>query len=411
NDALDAHASFVSARAGTASGTVSIGAASGAASGKIDPAAPLRLAVRAELASLAVFQPWFGTEAAINGRAHLDVNASGTIGHPLWSGTVEADALQLGAPQYGLQISDGRLRAHLAPTGVAIDEAHFTGGDGTFDASGMIGLPGQPNAAATRVTWKAERFRLTNRPDLRFVVNGDGSLALENKRLALNGNVAVVEGHVEYEPSPTGKLASDIVIKGRPAEVRTAQASNVPLALDVDVDLGRDLTFVGEGLDATLGGRVRITTSANGRLQGRGTIRAVYGTYYAFGQKLTIDRGRVIFDGPLDNPALDVVALRKNLPVEAGIELTGTVKVPQVRITSNPPVAENEALAWLVTGQGLNTTGRVDYAALGAASAALLGKRGKPITADIAQRLGLTDISLQSSGTSSGTTSAQGTAA
>src|SRR6185437_10227203 len=171
NDALDAHASFASARAGSANGTVSIGAASGAASGKIDPAAPLQLAVRAELTSLAVFQPWFGTDAAINGRAHLDVNASGTIGNPLWSGAVEADALQLGAPQYGLQISDGRLRAHLAPTGVEIDEAHFTGGDGTFDASGMIGLPGQPNAAATRVTWKAERFRLTNRPDLHFVAN------------------------------------------------------------------------------------------------------------------------------------------------------------------------------------------------------------------------------------------------
>jgi translocation and assembly module TamB len=410
NDALDAHASFASVRAGTANGTVAIGAASGAASGKIDPAAPLRLAVRAELASLAVFQPWFGTEAAINGRARLDVNASGTIGDPRWSGAVEADALQLGAPQYGLQISDGRLRAHLAPTGVTIDEAHFTGGTGTFDASGTIGLPGQRNAAPTRVTWKAERFRLTNRPDLRFVVNGDGSLALENKRLALHGNVAVVEGHVEYEPSPSGKLVSDIVIKGRPVDTREAQASSVPLALDVDVDLGRDLTFDGEGLDATLGGRVRITTGANGRLQGRGTIRAVNGTYYAFGQKLTIDRGRVIFDGPLDNPALDVVALRKNLPVEAGVELTGTVKVPQVRITSNPPVAESEALAWLVTGQAPNTTGRVDYGALGAASAALLAKRGKPITADIAQRLGLTDISLQSSGTSSGTSSAQGTA-
>ncbi|HLW11543.1 MAG TPA: hypothetical protein VKU81_02490, partial [Casimicrobiaceae bacterium] len=108
NDALDAHASFASTRAGTASGTVSIGAAGGAASGKIDPAAPLRLAVHAELASLAVFQPWFGTEAAINGRARLDVNASGTIGNPLWAGAVEADALQIGAPQYGLQVSDGR---------------------------------------------------------------------------------------------------------------------------------------------------------------------------------------------------------------------------------------------------------------------------------------------------------------
>ena len=135
-------------------------------------------------------------------------------------------------------------------------------------------------------------------------------------------------------------------------------------------------------------------------MQASGTIRAVNGTYYAFGQKLTIDRGRVIFDGPIDNPALDVIALRKNLPVEAGVAISGTVKVPQVRVTSNPPVPENEALAWLVTGQGLNTSGRIDYGALSAASAALLGRGGKPFTAEIAQRFGLDEISLQSSGTS-----------
>jgi translocation and assembly module TamB len=71
-----------------------------------------------------------------------------------------------------------------------------------------------------------------------------------------------------------------------------------------------------------------------------------------------------------------------------------------VRVTSNPPVPENEALAWLVTGQGLNTSGRIDYGALSAASAALLGRGGKPFTAEIAQRFGLDEISLQSSGTS-----------
>ncbi|HEY7787430.1 MAG TPA: translocation/assembly module TamB domain-containing protein, partial [Casimicrobiaceae bacterium] len=394
------------ARAGTADATVAIGAVSGAASGRIDPAAPLRLAVRAELASLAVFQPWIGTEAAIHGRAHLDVAASGSVGNPLWSGALEGDALQIDAPRYGVHVSDGRMRAHLAPTGIALDELRFSGGDGTFEATGLIALPGEQTRDATRVTWKADRFLIANRPDLRFVVNGDGSIALVNHRVALRGNVAVVEGHVEYEPSPSGKLAPDIVIKGHAAFDRETSARSVPLALDVDVDLGRDLTFVGEGLDVRLGGSVRITTSANGTLEGRGTIRAINGTYFAFGQTLTIDRGRVIFDGPLDNPALDVVALRKNLPVEAGVELTGTVKVPQIRVTSNPPVPQNEALAWLVTGQGLNGTGRIDYAALSAASAALLGQRGKTFTADIAQRFGLTDISLQQSGAGTGATSA-----
>lgn len=407
DDALDATASFASERAGTANATVAIGAASGASTGRIDPAAPLRLAVRADLASLAVFQPWFGTSAALGGRARLDVAATGTVGRPAWSGSIEGEALRIDAPPYGISATNGRLRAHLAPTGITLDEVRFTGGDGTFTASGLIALPGERSTAPTRVTWAAENFRAANRPDLRLIVDGGGTITLENRRLALAGRVSIDEGHFEYESSPTGELAPDIVIKGRTPPSRRDMGRELPVALEMDVDLGQKLTFAGEGLETGLAGRVRITTSPAGTLIGRGTIRAVNGTYYAFGQKLTIDRGRLIFDGPLDNPALDVVALRKNLDVEAGVELTGTVKVPRVRVTSNPPVPENEALAWLVTGQGLGNESRVDYAALSAASAALLGKSGKPITARIAQSIGLDDISLQSSGTASG---ADGTA-
>jgi translocation and assembly module TamB len=411
DDALDATASFAAERAGTANATLAIGAASGASTGKIDPAAPLHLAVRAELASLAVFQPWFGTSAALGGRARLDVAATGTVGNPARSGSVVGESLRIDAPQYGISATNGRLRAHLSPSGIALDEAYLAAGDGTFTATGLIALPGERKTTPTRVTWKAERFRATNRPDLRLVVNGDGAIIIENQRLSLTGNVAIVEGHLEYEASPSGELASDIVVKGRtPPPRRQAGARDLPLALNVEVDLGRALTFTGEGLDTGLAGRVRITTSSDGDLLGRGTIRAVNGTYVAFGQKLTIDRGRLIFDGPLDNPALDIVALRKNLAVEAGVELTGTVKVPQVRVTSKPPVPENEALAWLVTGQGLSNSSRVDYGALSAASAALLGRHGKPLTAQIAQRLGIDDISLKSTTTGTGTSGAEGTA-
>jgi translocation and assembly module TamB len=237
------------------------------------------------------------------------------------------------------------------------------------------------------------------------VLAGSGTLAMADKRIALAGSVKVEEGHVEYESSPPGRLGDDVVVKGRPvAAQRGAGLRELPLVLDVEVDLGR-MTFYGEGLDATLAGGVKVTTGPAGTLRGSGTIRTVYGTYYAFGQKLTIDRGRLIFDGPLDDPALDVVALRKNLAVEAGVELTGTVKVPRVRLTSSPPVPENEALAWLITGQGLTGGGRTDFAALSAASVALLGRKGKPVTTRIAEQFGLDDISLQASGTATGTTS------
>ncbi len=122
------------------------------------------------------------------------------------------------------------------------------------------------------------------------------------------------------------------------------------------------------------------------------------GTYYVFGQRLDITRGRLIFDGPVDNPGLDVLAMRRNIAVEAGVELTGTVRVPRVRLVSDPPVPDGEKLAWLITGQGLDRANNAELAALAAASSALLGQRQKPITTQIANTFGLDDISIRDAG-------------
>jgi translocation and assembly module TamB len=153
---------------------------------------------------------------------------------------------------------------------------------------------------------------------------------------------------------------------------------------------------------------VHVTTTPAGALAADGTIRAVAGTFTVFGQRLEIDRGRLIFAGPVENPALDVVALRKNLAVEAGVEVTGTVKVPRVRLVSNPPVPDNEKLSWLLTGHGTEGASRNDLAMLGAASASLLSRGDKPITQRIANSIGLDDISVRDSGsTITGQTSSQ----
>ena len=76
--------------------------------------------------------------------------------------------------------------------------------------------------------------------------------------------------------------------------------------------------------------------------------------------------------------------------------VTGTVKVPVIQLTSNPPVPDSEKLSWLVLGQGADRTGGGDLAALQAASAALLGSQGKPISASIAQSVGLDNITFKS---------------
>ena len=45
---------------------------------------------------------------------------------------------------------------------------------------------------------------------------------------------------------------------------------------------------------------------------GRGELSVDEGRYEAFGQKLDINRGRLLFDAtPLDNPGLDIEARRR----------------------------------------------------------------------------------------------------
>jgi translocation and assembly module TamB len=320
--------------------------------------------------------------------------------------------MRLDVPQYGVHWREGRLRGHFADNTLILEDLSFVGGDGRFTAHGTLARAtreGSGDAAPeARVNWTAEKFRALNRPDLQMTVGGSGVLAFEGGKIALRGDLDITQGRIQYEPSSVGQLSSDVVIVGRPRSAANAAATlDVPLLLDLNVGLGDDLHFEGEGLDTRLAGRLHLATAANGALTARGTINAVNGTYFVFGQRLAIDHGQLIFDGPVDNPAIDVTALRRNTAVEAGVEVTGTVRVPRVRLVSNPPVPDGEKLSWLMTGQGLDRASRADVAALSAASAMLVGKGQRPLTTTLANSIGLDDISLRERSTAvvSGTTS------
>jgi translocation and assembly module TamB len=377
-------------------------------------AAPLRATVRAHLPSLASLQPWIGTSARVRGQAIADVDVAGTLGNPVLAGQLVGYGLQLDMPQYGVHWRDGRLRIASGPDGLNLEEFEIAAGDGRFVASGAIGLPRSEGGASTpsRIAWRAEDFRALNRPDMRVVVDGEGTLATVGGRLVLRGTLKADEGNFEYRSTADTALADDIVVVGRPrpSQARPADAivGDTPLDLDLTLDLGRNLRFAGEGLEARLAGRLQVTSRPGRPIEGRGTIRTVRGTYWAFGQKLDIDRGRVIFDGPLANPSLDIVALRRNLPVEAGVEVTGNVRAPVVRLTSNPPVPDSEKLSWLLTGGPSGSTSAKEAAALSAATAALVGRGGKSITQQVAQSIGLDEISVAQRSSGAGTEALQG---
>jgi translocation and assembly module TamB len=128
-----------------------------------------------------------------------------------------------------------------------------------------------------------------------------------------------------------------------------------------------------------------------------GTVRTDGGTYAAYGQKMEISRGEFSFTGALNNPRLDVLAVRPNLDVVVGVSVTGTAQNPRIRLVSEPEMPEMDKLSWLILGRSPDGLGRTDTALLQRAAIALLAGEGGSPTDDLIKRLGLTDFSVRQS--------------
>jgi len=193
-------------------------------------------------------------------------------------------------------------------------------------------------------------------------------------------------------------VSSDVVVLGRETESKRALPFAARLA--IDVGLGERFHVSGRGIDGRLTGNLQFRSDPDALPTLTGNIRVVDGFYNAYGRKLSIERGVISFLGPIDNPALDILALRKEQAVEAGVAVTGTVKAPVVRLVSEPNVPDSEKLSWLVLGHGLNEAGSSDLQLLQAALGPLLS-RGRPdggLDSRLAQATGLDEVGIKARG-------------
>ena len=200
-----------------------------------------------------------------------------------------------------------------------------------------------------------------------------------------------------------GAADQPTLVAATPAEAEAAAARARRTSLDLRVQLGEQLRIRGQGLDAELRGELRLT-APQGRLRVDGSVRTVDGTYRAYRQRLNIERGVLTFNGPIDNPQLDIEAVRPNLDVRVGVAVGGTVLVPRIRLFSEPDMSDADKLSWLLRGRASDGPGSGDTALLQAAAMALLAGDEPTVLDQLFNVIGLDDISLRQSDTVAGGT-------
>ena len=394
NDVVALSGQLRSGRFGQAELQARITPPPGAKPGVPEKSASLQGTLRADAQSLAFVQHWIGNVAVVDGKAQAQLQLAGTVGAPAVSGSLALDAVRIDAPQHGLSLRDGQARVTLDERRIAVQSLTIRGGDGTFRAAGTI----TRDERDATFEWHAEQLRLLNRPDRQLVASGSGTASLGASKVVLRGELRAERGSFVVEPTDKDRLGEDVVVVGR-APKPAAKERRAPL-LDFDVTLhaGEHLRVRSSGLDAELRGRLRVRSRGDGEILANGGVELRNGTYRAFGQKLVIERGRLTFDGPVRNPGLDVLALRKNQAVEAGVEVRGTLQTPVTRLVSEPPVPEQEKLAWLLLGRSATTAQGAEAALLQAALASLTkpGSGSGGLGQDVAHRFGIDEVGLRS---------------
>ncbi len=362
----------------------------------------------------------------VNGSLGAQVQFSGALNAPRLNGEISANNLALRSVLDGVDLRDGRLRARLAGDRLAITELRLAGGHGSGaripgPSGNLTRAPGNGGSlsATGAITWQgnavhmevdatAEALQVLVRADRQLSLSGTLKAQLADDQFQLTGKLRADRASLLLPDDSTPTLGDDVVVHSAggktgegaaPAPPPQAQPAKAP-AINITFDLGDDFAVQGHGLTTRLKGELTITSNGAQGPAPRvlGEIRTDQGRYRAWNQMLDVETGLVRFSGAMDNPQLDILALRPQISERVGVQVSGTAKAPRVRLYSDPDMPDAEKLSWLVLGRSA-AAGGADAALMQQAALALLSG-GRDPSANIAQRLGLDEIGFR--GPSSG---------
>ena len=358
---------------------------------------------------------------SIEGRLRL----GGRLDAPQISGSVTGQALGFTSLSTGTSYQDGRVE-------VRIDEA------GRLELTGSLlgeaDTPPKPVFEDARVTEtpmprSRGRIRLdgtgqiTALDDWRLnaTLDGDATPVLRLPSLALDArpelqgeftpsggqlsgsiHVPLAIAKVVELPENARQNSEDLVIVGQESE---SQQRGYPLSGDIKLVLGDAVSLRGQGLATRLTGDIEMRLRPGQPVGGFGEIRLVDGRYEAYGQRLSVERGRLIFTGPLTSPGLDVVATRQiqdEAGTVVGLQIVGPLEEPETEVFSRPPTSPSDALSLLLTGRRLSSGSDADASLLLNAIAGLGIRQGDQMAQQVKSVFGIDEIGFTTSGGAEG---------
>jgi translocation and assembly module TamB len=333
------------------------------------------------------------------GALTVDATVTGSAAEPLVGGGLTLTQGNLRDYGRGVNLSEINAEIVGSEAGLQIKSFKATAVSGSVAMTGSFGIlqPGMP--LDLQITAKNAQPVASNL----ITANLDADLHVSGKareRIDVAGTVQVLRATIEIPTSlPPDVAILDVRRRGQNAPA--ADAKRLVVGIDLAIKAPQQVIVKGRGLDAELGGEIRITgTSSEPLVSGGFDLQR--GTFSLANNALTLKQGgRVGFDGEglrkQIDPTLDFTAettLSDNSTVT--LRITGFADAPRFDFTSSSSLAPDEIMARLLFGEPGAQLSALQYAQIAQTLATLSGVGGSGLNpvAKLQAKLGLDRLTV-----------------
>lgn len=324
----------------------------------------------------------------IAGTIDSDIELGGSARQPNIRGRLALRHFKARAPATGTRIDDSELTLAFDNSSWTLDATAISAGQ-TLQIQGF----GDINSGPVNLALTGDSFPLIDSNGYQARISPNLNIEYADNTATLRGSLLVPEADIHIKPRPAGitEVSTDEVITPKTREA----PSVIRVKTDLTLTLGDRVQFEGYGLTTSLKGNLRIRRQNPGLPTARGTITLGKGTYEAYGQELDVSQGLLLFQGPLDNPGLNIRAQRQTREALVGVNIGGTANKIESTLFSEPALPQTHALSLLVTGKLPGNFSQTEGNQMANTAAALGISQSEWLTTQLQQGLGVDVLALQ----------------
>jgi translocation and assembly module TamB len=339
------------------------------------------------------------------GNALFDLTMNGQPSLNNISGNISTESANVALPALLLSIEDIKASINLT-NGISTTSlsANLSTG-GQINGEGQVTLNQQQGFPADL---RLQLNDITQEDPLTYKTTINGNIALSGPLLSgatLSGQIDLTDSEINingvgkqnagYIPEIAHKNESpaSLLTRKRAGLAITEKKASTqnPINLDLLINAPSHIFVRGRGLDAELGGNVRLTGTTQA-VTPLGAIDLIRGRLVILGKQLSLTEGSISMAGTLD-PTIRVVATNNSGGYKTSAIISGLVSDPQFSFESSPKLPENEILAHMLFGSGSDNISPFQALQLASALRELTG--GRQAGGSLRSKLSLDDLSVE----------------